>query len=63
MRREEFTEFAPLAIVMNRRTCPTCRSRLILTGIEFSLSGVDLQTFHCAICAHVERVAVPAGED
>jgi hypothetical protein len=63
MRTEEAREFAPLAIALKRRTCPICSSRLILTGIEFSLSDVDLQTFRCARCAHVERVVVPvAGE-
>jgi hypothetical protein len=38
--------------------CPNCRSEMRLSRVLPSRAALDLRTFECGKCAHVERVVV-----
>ena len=40
-------------VVFERPVCPKCKARMMLVSIEPERSGVDLDTFQCAVCNHV----------
>jgi len=57
---EAYTRLEPTLIPMLRPLCPTCRGRMMLTGIEPGCDGPDLRIFECSECGHVYRA--PAEE-
>jgi hypothetical protein len=43
---------------IRRPHCPHCCSEMMLSRILPSRAALDLRTFECANCAHVEKVVV-----
>jgi hypothetical protein len=41
-----------------RPCCPNCQSEMTLSRIFPSRAALDLRTFECGKCAHVEKVVV-----
>ena len=41
-----------------RPRCPNCQTEMMLSRILPSRAALDLRTFECGKCAHVEKVVV-----
>ncbi|SDT44123.1 response regulator [Bradyrhizobium canariense] len=41
-----------------RAYCPNCRSEMMLSRILPTRTALDLRTFECGKCAHVEKIIV-----
>jgi tRNA(Ile2) C34 agmatinyltransferase TiaS len=50
---EAYARLEPTLIPMLLPLCPTCRGRMMLTGIEPGCDGPDLRIFECSKCGHV----------
>jgi hypothetical protein len=51
---QSFSDFASIP----RPCCPNCRSEMMLSRILPPREALDLRTFECGKCAHVEKVVV-----
>jgi hypothetical protein len=51
---QQLSSVIPTAAI-ERPACPKCKARMMLASIEPARPGVDLHTFECAVCHHVQK--------
>ena len=51
---QSFSDFTSIP----RPHCPNCQSEMMLSRLLPSRAALDLRTFECGKCAHVEKVVV-----
>ncbi len=49
---------SPLPFLTERPHCSKCHGRMMLARIEIVAGGVELRTFECPRCEHVEKMPV-----